>query len=289
MNKKEYFWGMKVFNWIKGSVLVFIGLLITRWEVGVGRFGINIYFGLPIYFLIASSGMLVSLILKIEESSSERKKLKFRRLETYSAVLYIVAFATAIIHTIYYNLEVLNLFLLAFIGVIWFLSIFFGKTWNKRNVVANILISLSFSLGIMYGAALNTLMLPISIYVYFGVVSLLQFSKDLMNESKNEEKYKRAGAYSLTSTLGAEKTQKISFLLDLVIIIILVLPLIQNFVGILSILFYMIPILIVVVLLGVAALLTYKMNAEKTYYRIVKILLKFGIFFIFTGLILAYF
>ena len=288
MNKKDYFRGMKFFNWIKGSVLVFIGLLITRWEVGVGRFGINIYFGLPIYFLIASSGMLVALILKIEESS-ERKKLKFRKLEISSAVLYLIAFITAIVHTIYYNLEALNIFLLAFIGIVWFLSIFYGKTWNKRNILANVLISISFSLGIIYGAAINTSVIPISIFVYFGVVSLLQFSKDLMNESKNEEKYKRAGAYSLASTLGAEKTQKISFFLDLVIIILLVLPLIYNFVGILSMLFYMIPMIIVVVLLGVAAFLTYKMNAEKTYYRTVKALSKVGMFFVFTGLILAYF
>lgn len=289
MNKKDYFRGMKVFNWIKGSVLVFIGLLITRWEVGVGRFGINIYFGLPIYFLIASSGMLVALILKIEESSGERKKLKFRKLEISSAVLYLVAFITSIVHTIYYNLEVLNLFLLAFIGVVWFLSIFYGKTWSKKNILANILVSLSFSLGIIYGASINTSLIPISIIVFFGVISFLQFSKDLMNESKNEEKYIRAGANSLASALGAEKTQKISFFLDIVIIIFLVLPLIYNFVGILSMLFYMIPMIIVVVLLGIAAFLTYKMNAEKTYYRTVKALLKIGMFFVFTGLILAYF
>jgi len=289
MNKKDYFRGMKVFNWIKGSVLVFIGLLITRWEVGVGRFGTNIYFGLPIYFLIASSGMLVALILKIEESSDERKTLKSKKLEISSAVLYVAAFITSIVHTIYYNLEVLNVFLLAIIGVVWFLSIFYGKIWYRKILLANILISLSFSFGIIYGAAINSSIIPFSIFIFFGAIFLLQISKDLINESKNKEKYERAGAISLTSSLGVEKTQRISFVLDLVVILLIILPFIPNFVYILSLIFYMIPVTIIVILLGIAMLLTYKMKTEKTYYRTIKILLRFGMFFLYIGLILAYF
>ena len=280
---------MKIFNWIKGGVLAFIGILITRWNVGFGRFTINIYFGLPIYFLIACSGMLVALILKIEESPDERKTLKSKKLEISSAVLYIAAFITSIIHTISYNLEVLNVFLLAFIGVVWFLSVFYGKTWNRKNLLANILIGLSFSLGIIYGAAINGAMIPISIFIFFGAIFLLQFSKDLINESKNEEKYNRAGAFSLASTFGAERTQKISFILDLVVILLLILPFIPNFVYMLSMIFYMILMIITIILLGIAVLLTYKMKAEKTYYKTVKILLRIGMFFLYTGLILAYF
>ncbi|MBY9003478.1 MAG: UbiA family prenyltransferase [Candidatus Lokiarchaeota archaeon] len=289
MNKKDYMYGMKMFNWIKGGVLAFIGILITRWDVGFGRFTINIYFGLPIYFLIACSGMLVALILKIEESPDERKTLKSKKLEISSAVLYVAAFITSIVHTIRYNLDVLNVFLLAFIGVAWFLSVFYGKTWNRKNLLANILISLSFSLGIIYGAAINGSMIPISIFIFFGAIFLLQFSKDLINESKNEKKYNRAGAFSLASTLGVEKTQKISIILDLVVILLLILPFIPNFVYMLSMIFYMILMIITVILLGIAALLTYKMKAEKTYYRTVKILLRIGMFFLYTGLILAYF
>ena len=280
---------MKIFNWIKGGVLAFIGTLISRWGIGVGRFNINIYFGTPIYFLIACSGMLVALILKIEESPDERKTLKSKKLEISSAVLYVAAFITSIFHTVYYNLDVLNVFLLAFIGLVWLLSVFYGKLWNRKNLLANILISLSFSLGIIYGAAINSSMIPFSIFIFFGAIFLMQFSKDLINESKNKEKYNRAGAFSLASTLGAGKTHKISFILDLVVILLLILPFIPNFVYILSMIFYMIPVIITVILLGIAMLLTYKMKAEKTYYRTVKILLRIGMFFLYTGLILAYF
>ena len=289
MKKKDYVYGMKPFNWIKGSVLVFIGMLITRWGVGYGRFSINVNFGLPIYFLIACSGMLVALTLKIEESLDERKSLKHKKLEITSAVLYVAAFITSIVHTIYYNLEILNVFFLAFIGVLWFLSELYGKTWKKKNFLANILISLSFSLGIIYGATLNVVAIPLSIFVFFGATFLLQFSKDLINESKNEEKYNRAGASSLALALGAEKTQKISFIIDLIVILLFILPIIPNLFGILSLVLYLIPMIITVILLGIAALLTYKMNAGKNYYRIIKILLKIGMFFAFTTIYLAYF
>ena len=75
-NRKDYFYGMKPYSWFKGSTLVLLGLLLSRWEVGIGRLDMNIYFGLPIYFLVASSVMLVSLILKIEETSDNRRTSK---------------------------------------------------------------------------------------------------------------------------------------------------------------------------------------------------------------------
>jgi 4-hydroxybenzoate polyprenyltransferase len=287
MKKKDQVYGMKPFNWIKGSVLVFLGILITRWGIGVGRFSTNIFFGLPIYFLIASSGMLISLSLKIEEAPDERKSLKYKKLEISSALLYIAGFITSLVYTLNYNLGILNLFFLAFIGVGWFLSAMYGKTWKRKSLLANILISSSFSLGIIYGASLNVVVIPLSIFLFFGTTFLLQFSKDLINESKNQQEYKRAGANSLALTLGAEKTKKLSLVLDLVILVLLILPVIPILFGILSLLLYLIPMIIAVALLGIAAFLTYKMNTEKTYYKTIKRLLKIGMFFVFTCIYLA--
>ena len=140
---------MKPYSWFKGSTLVLIGLLLSRWEVGVGRLDTNIYFGLPIYFLIASSVMLASLILKIEESEDNRKTSK--KLTISSAVLFGTAFITSTIHTFLYNLDSLNIFILALMGVIIVISLIYGKTWEKKNILTNILISLSCSIGIIYG------------------------------------------------------------------------------------------------------------------------------------------
>ena len=287
IKRKEYVYGMKPYGWIKGSVLTFFGILLTRWDIGHGRVTFNIYFGLPIYFLIASSVMLISLILKFE--AIEREKPVIRKLEISSGILYCLAFGTAIYHTVYYSIDVLNLFILALIGVVLILSIFYGKDWKSRNLLANMLISLGISLGIIYGASLNGFLIPLSIYVFFGAVLFLQFSKDLINESKNEERYKSAGACSIFLTFGQKKTHAISFYLDIGVIILIILPIIPNFLEIPSILLYTIPMILTVIIIGIAAILTFLMKSDKTYYRVIKSLLKIGMFFFFVILFFACF
>lgn len=278
---------MKPYGWIKGGILTFLGILLTRWGIGHGRVTFNIYFGLPIYFLVTSSVMLVTLILKIEEN--EREKRAIKKLEISSAILYCLAFGTAIYYTIAYNLDIVNLFLLAFIGVVLLLSLFYGKNYRGKNLLTNVLISLGISLGIIYGASLNRFWIPLSIFNFFGAVFFLQFSKDLINESKNEERYKDAGARSLALTLGEKKTQLVSFYLDFVVIILIIIPIIPNFLEIPSVLLYIIPMIITVIILGMAAILTFLMKTEKTYYKVVKSLLILGMFFFFFTLFFASF
>lgn len=287
IKRKDYVYGMKPYGWIKGSVLTFFGILLTRWDIGQGRVTFNIYFGLPIYCLIASSMMIVTVILKIEDN--EREKRAIKKLEISSTILYCLAFGTAIYHTIYYNLDVLNLFLLALIGVALVLSIYYGKESSGRDLLANSFISAGISLGIIYGASLNSFVIPILIYVFFGAVFFLQLSKDLINESKNEERYKDAGASSLAFKLGKMKALNISIYLDIGVIILIILPIIPNFLEIPSELFYMIPMLITVIILGIAVILTFLMKSEKIYYRIVKLMLKVSMFFVFTMLLFASF
>ena len=287
IRRKDYVYGMKPYGWIKGSVLTFLGLLLTRWGIGSGRVTFNIYFGLPIYFLIASSTLLVSLVLKID--SEGRLQHAIKKLEISSAVLFCLAFGTAIYHTLYYNLELLNLFILALIGVLLILSTAFGVSWKHKSLLANLLISLGISLGIIYGAALNRTFILISVFLFFGTVFLLQFSKDLINESKNEEKYKSAGVNSLALTIGARKTQTLSLSLDIIVIMFIILPIILNSTLIHSVLLYTLSMIITVIIIGLAAILTFLMKAEKTYYRLVKNLLKIGMFLVFTTIFLASF
>ena len=287
IKRKDYVYGMKPYGWIKGSVLTFLGLLLTRWGIGNGRVTFNIYFGLPIYFLITSSILLVALVLKIVDE--ERVQQAIKKLEISSAVIFCLAFGTAIYQTLYYNLELLNLFILAIIGALLILSVAFGKSWKFKSFLTNILISLAISLGMIYGASLNRTFIPISVFLFFGTVFLLQFSKDLINESKNEEKCKIAGADSLALTLGARKTQIISFSFDIIIIIFIILPIVLNSTLIHSVLLYTLSMIITVIIIGLAAALTFLMKAEKTYYRLVKNLLKIGMFFVFMTIFLASF
>jgi 4-hydroxybenzoate polyprenyltransferase len=287
IRRKDYVYGMKPYGWIKGSVLTFLGLLLTRWGIGNGRVTFNIYFGLPIYFLIASSTLLVSLVLKIEDE--ERLQQAIKKIEISSAILFSLAFGTAIYHTLFYNLELLNLFILAIIGALLILSTFFGKNWKHKSFLANVLIGLAISLGIIYGAALNRTFIPISVFLFFGTVFLLQFSKDLINESKNEEKYKTARVNSLALILGPRKTQIISLSSEIIVILFIILTIVLNSTLIHSVFLYILSMIITAIIIGLAAILTFLMKAEKTYYRLVKNLLRVGMFFVFATIFLASF
>ena len=268
MNKRYIIYGLKPYRWFKGSTLVLLGLLLSRWEVGVGRLDINIYFGLPIFFLIACSTILISIVLKIEDTANFTMNSK--KLTIISAVLFGVGFVTSLVHTIYYNLDSLNIYLLAIVGVILVLSLLYGKNWEKKHWLTNIIISLSSS------------------YVFFGATFSLQFSKDLISESKNKERYREVGLSSLSITIGEKRTKTFSILLDIIVIILLLLPVLLDIFYI-PFLLYLIPMSITIIIIGIAAVFTFLIKLEKTYYRLINILLRIGMFFLFIVIFCASF
>ena len=270
--------------------MVLIGLETTRFGVGIGRVNANIYFGSIIFVLVAISGMLVLLILKY--THKEGKNRRFDYIKTVSIIcasFFGVAFGLAIYYTIIYNLETLNLFLLAFLGIFWFLSIYYGKNWKYKGILGNTIMSLAFSFGLIYGAALNTTLIPGIIYLFFGAVFLLQNSKDLINECKHMERDNEVGYQSFANTLGEEKAQKLSMLLDILVILLLLIPTIPGFPNIIGQTLYTIIVIMLTIFLGIAAILSFRMNTERNYYRAVKILLRCGMFLVFIALIFANF
>lgn len=284
----DYVYILKPFNWLKGSFMVLIGLLVTRWEIGVGRFTINIYYGLPIYFLIAISGMLIVLAFKVlDVGIEEKRKAQIKRIKIISAVCFLIAFGLSLFHTINYNLCISNTYFLAGFGILLFLSIQYGSDKGWKPGLGSFIMSLIPSYGILYGAALNGFPLSISIFVFFGIIFYLQTSKDIINECKFIERDKRDGFNSFAIDLGEKRAQRLSFIADIITIILLILPSIPNLFDILSEILYTIPMIVAVILIGIAAFLTFRMNANRTYYRSTKILLRFAMFFVLMSFLLA--
>ncbi|NVM46332.1 MAG: UbiA family prenyltransferase [Candidatus Lokiarchaeota archaeon] len=276
--------------WIKGIFMVIIGLETTRLGVGIGRVNTNIYYGSFIFALIAISGMLVIFILKDRDRDEKTRRFSDHKLViTFSAVFYGVAFGLAIYYTITYNLESLNVYLLAFIGISWFLTLYYGRDWKYKGILRNVIISICFSFGLIYGASLNYTLIPAIIYLFFGAVFLLQISKDLMNDCKHIARDDTENPMSIATILGEEKAQKLSMILDILIIIFLIIPMFPGFPNIFAQSIYIYIAIITIVFVGIAAFLSFRMNKEKTYYRIVKIFLRCGMFLAFTGFILANF
>ncbi len=287
---KKLFSNLKPVIWIKSIFLVLIGLETTRFGVGVGRVNVNINFGSAVFVLIAISGILVVFALKNTDKKGDGKNdIKFKRILVGCISLFGVGYGLALYHTIVYNLESLNLFLLAFLGITWFLSIYYGKDWKYNAILRNIIISLSFSFGLLYGASLNNAFLPAVIYLFFGAIFLLQISKDLINDCKHIERDNREGSKSFANIIGEEKAQKLSLIFNLLVILFLLIPMFPGFPNIFAQTFYTIVTIITIIFLAISTLLSFRMNKERTYYRVIKILLRCGMFLIFLAFILANF
>jgi 4-hydroxybenzoate polyprenyltransferase len=268
--------------------MVLIGLETTRFGVGIGRVNANIYYGSFIFVLMAISGMLIVLNLKDKPRDAKTKSITML-ISTFSGLFYGIAYWLAIYHTINYNLNSLNLYLLAFIGIFWFLSLYYGRDWKYKGVLINIIISVSFSFGLIYGASLNNIVIPAVIYLFFGAVFLLQISKDLINACKHIEREGREKNMSIVGILGEEKSQKLSVILDILVIIFLIIPMFPGFPNIFAQTFYTIIAIIAIIFACIAVLLSFRMNNERKYYKLVKILLRCVMFLTFTAFILANF
>ena len=287
---KNYIIDLKPVIWIKSIFMVLIGLETTRFGIGIGRVNTNIYFGSVIFSLMSVSGMLVVLILKDRHKVDQNRRFDYiKTVSIFSASFFGVAFGLALYHTIIYNLETLNLYLLVFLGIFSFLTIYYGRDWKYKGILKNVIISISFSFGLIYGASLNHTLIPAIIYLFFGAAFLLQISKNLINDCKHIERDNREGYKSFATTVGEEKARKLSLIFDILVVLLIVIPIIPGFPNILGQVLYTIFSIITVIFLSTAAFLTFRMNIEKKYYRIVKILLRSGMFLIFAAFILANF
>lgn len=281
---------LKPVIWIKSIFMVIIGIETTRFGIGIGRVNTNIYYGSFIFALIAISGMLVIFILKERDKEDKSRRFSDQKLIiTFTAVFYGIAFSLAIYHTIVFNLETLNLYLLAFIGVFWFLTLYYGKDWKYKGILRSVIICISFSFGLIYGASLNYILIPPIIYLYFGAVFSLQISKDLINDCKHIDRDDRESVKSIATIIGEEKAQKLSMILDIIVILFLIIPMFPGFPNIFAQSLYTIIALVTIIIVGIAAFLSFRMKNKRKFYRIVKIFLRCAMFLAFTAFILANF
>ncbi|QEE17488.2 hypothetical protein DSAG12_03325 [Promethearchaeum syntrophicum] len=284
MNKKEIFRTLKPFNWMAASILTLFGILNTRMEIGMGRVSINIYIGVPTYFLLAISGMLLALWLQSmdEETTNELKNPLL--ILIFCGIFYSSAFVLALLHSIIYDIGVFNIISMILIGIIWNLSIFFGKKMENRSTLVIIISSFSFSFGFFYGATLNGWNIPFYIILFFIAGFSLQFSKEVIRSFKVRKNEKADQINPLIKIYGPIKTQRNAFYAQIVTIICITLPI---FLNIYNSTLYLIPMLIVIFCDGIAAFLTFSLKLDEKYNPAIMILLRISVFIAFLMFLLG--
>jgi len=284
MNKKEIFRTLKPFNWITASILTLFGIFNSRMGIGMGRVTINMFIGVPTYFLLAISGMLLALWLQSLDEKTTKESKNSQLILIFCGVFYSIALGLAIFHSIVYDIGVFNIITIIVIGIICILAIYYEKKLENKSTLIIIISSFSFSFGFFYGATLNGWIIPFHIYLFFIAGFSFQLSKDVIRCFKVRKNEEGEQINAIIKLYGPIKTQRIAFLAQIVIIICITLPI---FLNIYNSTLYLIPMLIIILCIVIAAFLTFTLKLDKKYNPIIMILLRLSVVMAFLLFLLA--
>ncbi|MFX1366015.1 MAG: geranylgeranylglycerol-phosphate geranylgeranyltransferase [Promethearchaeota archaeon] len=275
-------------NDIMGSLTVIIGILVTRQGIGYERIIINIILGVLTYFFIAGSGMVINDIYDIEIDKINRPErpipsgaITMLEAKYLFAGLFILGILISIIHSIIFNLLYINVFLAIFFG---FMGWVYAKWGKKSGFFGNIIVSISFSIGFIYGAILNSSTIPIYIYFFFlnSIFGLL--SREIIKGCEDIEGDKELGVNTLAIKIGLSKTPYISMICAFLSILFFILA---AFTELINRLAFSISMIFGIVVILYAALLMPKKNLEKKDFSKISLLLKIAMLLGLIAILLA--
>ena len=279
MNIKDIIEIMRPINGIIGSLTVIIGILNTRTGVPLDILIVNFILGILAYFFIAGAGMIINDIYDIEIDKINRPerpipsgRISLNQAKWLFIGTYILGVALAIINSLIFSLGWLNIFFAAFFGFIGWIYARWGK---KSGFPGNIIVSISFSIGLLYGAVLNSSIIPLYIYFFFLTAFFLLLAREIVKGCEDIEGDKEEGIKTLAITIGIKKALYISITCQVVAIIFFILPIFTEIINPLLFLITMSFGLIVVI---VAVILSLKCKLIREEFGKISLFLKIGAF-----------
>ena len=277
---------------IKGCIMVFLGMFLTRYDIGIGRLTVNFIFGTFAYlFLSLSFLLLYRKILNPHEN--------YERNVTRTIVLFIIlnllGISLIVIGIILYNLSIFNI--LVYIICLGILLISFLIALKKENnpYLSKIILALIFTGGLIFGAGLNNLIIPLYIYYMVITLSFVQISREvskLISENKGIKQMKEwrsmkdIKSKSRTLILDPDELKYIKHALCFQIIA-LVFFILVEFAGIVNYIYFLYYMTIGLIFLGIAIYFNIKSIRTTQFHEKVNNMLKWTIIFQFLAFLAA--
>jgi geranylgeranylglycerol-phosphate geranylgeranyltransferase len=266
-------------NCVMGALSVIIGLLNTRIGIPVERLFINIILGVFTYIFIAASGMVINDIYDIEIDKVNRPERPIPRGSItlkQAKILFIIYLSfgimLCIVNTILFNLNVLNFILASFFG---FIGWVYAKWGKKSGFFGNLAVGVSFSIGLVYGALLNSTLIPLYILYFFITAFSLLVSREIIKGCEDIEGDKKQGVRTLAIKIGVKNSRNIALIFAVIAIIFFILPISTNILNL--------PLFIVLMIVGlievaytIFIMLTSKLEARDL--KKISLFLKIGMF-----------
>ena len=281
---------LRPINDIMGSLTVIIGILNTRLGIDPVKLILNLILGVLTYFFIAGSGMVINDYYDIEIDKINRPERPIPRGSitlSQAKILWIttslIGIGIAIFHSIIFNIGYLNIIIALFFAFIGWLYAAWGK---KSGFFGNIIVSVSFSIGLIYGAVLNNSNIPPYIYFFFLTAFFLLLSREIIKGCEDIEGDKNQGVKTLAIKIGIKKSKIISLVFALSAIIFFVLP---YFTNILNRLLFLISMFFGLAIVLYTIILMLKPNLVKNDFKKISLLLKISMFLGLVAFIFASF
>ena len=159
--------------------------------------------------------------------------------------------------------------------------------WGKKSgFVGNIIVSISFSIGLIYGAVLNNSNVPPYIYFFFLTSFFLLLSREVIKGCEDIEGDKKEGVKTLAIRIGIKKATIFSLVFALLAIVFYILP---YFTNILNRLLFIISMAFGLVVVLYAIILMLKRNLVRKDFKRISLLLKIAAFLGLVAFIFASF
>jgi geranylgeranylglycerol-phosphate geranylgeranyltransferase len=279
MKLKDIIEILRPINDIMGSLTVIIGILNTRSGIDPIILILNIVLGVLTYFFIAGSGMVINDYYDIEidkinrpERPIPRGSITLNQAKILWITTSLIGIGIAIVHSVLFNIGYLNVIVAVFFAFIGWLYAAWGK---KSGFIGNIIVSISFSIGLIYGALLNNSNVPPYIYFFFLTSFFLLLSREVIKGCEDIEGDKKEGVKTLAIRIGIKKATIFSLIFALVAILFFILP---YFTNILNPVLFLISMVFGIAVVLYTIILMLKSNLVRKDFKKISLLLKISMF-----------
>ncbi|MFX1489368.1 MAG: geranylgeranylglycerol-phosphate geranylgeranyltransferase [Promethearchaeota archaeon] len=290
MNLKDTIEILRPVNDLMGSLTVIIGILNTRNEINLVTLIINLVLGILTYFFIAGSGMVINDYYDVEidkinrpERPIPRGSITLKQAKVLWIVCIIIGMFFAILNSFLIGFKFLNIIIAGFFAFIGWLYAVWGK---KSGFIGNIIVSISFSIGLIYGAIINNSNIPLYIYFFFITAFLLLLSREVIKGCEDIEGDKNEGVKTLAIRIGIKKSTIFAISFAILAIMFFILPL---FTPIMNHWLFLISMVFGLIVVTYAIILMFKQTLMKEDFKRVSLLLKLGAFLGLVAFLLASF
>ena len=264
-------------NCLMGALTVMIGLLNTRTSISLSLLLSNFILGTLTYVFLAGSGMVINDLYDYEIDKINRPHRPIPRGSVslnQARILFFtylsIGLLISVLNVLIFNLNFIIIIIAAFFG---FMGWIYAKWGKKSGFLGNIIVSISFSIGMIYGALLNSSIIPMFIYYFFLTSFFLLLSREIIKGCEDIEGDKKEGVKTLAIQIGTKRSTIFAMISSLLAVIFFILPL---FTSIINSFLFLITMSSGLIIVAFSIYRMIKTNMERNDFKRISLFLKIG-------------